>query len=157
MPRADSRSFPARSSRDVVVVGAGLAGLAAAWHLRDLDVLVLEAEETVGGRIRSDECGGVWLNFGAHVFSGPGSATGRLIAAAGVAAAQVPGRLAAVALGDRIVAGGMVETYPFRLPLPRRSRIALIRAGMKLRLAVRRYAALAAARPGEAAAERQQR
>jgi len=142
---------------DVVVVGGGIAGLAAAWQLRGLEVLVLEASGRVGGRIRSEPRGEVWLNLGAHVFAGAGSAAGRLIAATGVSAAQVEGRLAAVALGDRVVASGMVETYPLRLPLPLRSRASLVRAGVKLRLAVRRYAAVAAERPGEPAAERQQR
>jgi protoporphyrinogen/coproporphyrinogen III oxidase len=143
--------------RDVAVVGGGIAGLAAAWHLRDLDVAVLEAAGRVGGRIRSEPRGEVWLNFGAHVFGGEGSATARLIGESGVCAAQVEGRLAAVALGGRVVASGRVETYPFRLPLPLRSRAALVRAGVKLRLAVRRYAAVATARPGEPPAVRQQR
>jgi len=142
---------------DVVVVGGGLAGLAAAWHLRDLDVLVLEAEERIGGRIRSEARDDVWLNFGAHVFAGPGTATGRLIDESGVTAVPVPGHLAAVAFGTRVVAGGRVETYPFRLPLSLRSRASLIRAGVRLRLAVRRYAAIAAERPGEDPAARQRR
>jgi oxygen-dependent protoporphyrinogen oxidase len=145
------------SSCDVVVVGGGIAGLAAAWHLRDLDVVVLESSERLGGRIRSEQRGTVWLNLGAHVFGGAGSATGRLLSEAGVAAAQVEGRLAAVALGDRVLASGRVETYPFRLPLPLRSRLALVRAGVALRLAVRRYAAVAAERPGESASTRQRR
>jgi len=143
--------------RDVVVVGAGIAGLATAWHLRDLDVLVLEAEERIGGRIRSEPRGDVWLNVGAHVFGGARSATGRLLDGAGVRAVDVPGRLAAVALGEQIVAGGRVETYPLRLPLSPRSRWALIRAGARLRLAVRRYAAVAAERAGEDATARQRR
>src|SRR3954451_8097890 len=142
---------------DVVVVGGGIAGLAAAWQLRGLEVLVLEASGRVGGRIRSEPRGEVWLNFGAHVFSGPGTATGRLLAETGVEAAQVEGRLAAVALGNRVVASGMVETYPSRLPLPLRSRASLVRAGIALRLAVRRYAAVASDRPDEPAAARQQR
>jgi oxygen-dependent protoporphyrinogen oxidase len=144
-------------THDVVVVGGGIAGLATAWHLRDLDVLVLEADDRVGGRIRSEPRGDVWLNFGAHVFSGPGSAAGRLIDETGVTAVEVPGRLAALALRDRIVADGMVELYPFRLPLSASSRVALIRAGAKLRLAVRRYASVARERPGEEPAKRQRR
>jgi protoporphyrinogen/coproporphyrinogen III oxidase len=145
------------AARDVVIVGGGLAGLTAAWRLRDLDVLVLEAGDRLGGRIRSEARGEVWLNVGAHVFGGAGSATGRLIEETGVTAMPVPGRLASVALGGKILAGGMVESYPFRLPLSPRSRAALVRAGLKLRLAVRRYGAVAAERPGETAAERQQR
>jgi oxygen-dependent protoporphyrinogen oxidase len=120
-------------------------------------VLVLEADSLPGGRIRSEARGDVWLNFGAHVFGGPGTATGHLIEEVGIDAEPVPGRLAAVALRDRVVAGGPVETYPFRLPLSSRSRLALVRAGVKLRLAVRRYAAVAAERPGEEPAERQRR
>jgi len=125
--------------RDVVVVGGGIAGLAAAWSLRDLDVLVLEAAERVGGRIRSERRGRYWLNLGAHVFAGPGSATDRLLRETGVEAADVPGTLTAVELGGRVVARGRVETYPFRLPLSAPDRLALARAGMRLRFGVARY------------------
>ncbi|HZQ15804.1 MAG TPA: NAD(P)/FAD-dependent oxidoreductase [Gaiellaceae bacterium] len=142
---------------DVVVVGAGIAGLAAAWRLRGRDVVVLEAADRLGGRIRSEPRGELWLNLGAHVFAGPGSATDRLLAETGVAAKPVGGRLAAVALGAAIADRGRVETYPFRLPLSPRSRLALVRAGLKVRLAVRRYAQVAAERPGEDPAARQLR
>lgn len=56
--------LPARA--DVVVVGAGLAGLAAANDLAaaDLDVLVLEAADEVGGRVRTDEIDGLLLDRG---------------------------------------------------------------------------------------------
>jgi protoporphyrinogen/coproporphyrinogen III oxidase len=142
---------------DVVVVGGGIAGLAAAWNLRDADVVLLETGERVGGRILSYPRGDAWMNLGAHVFGGAETAAGRLIDETGVEAASVPGRLAAVSLRGRLVATGPVETYPFRLPLSPRSRVALARAGLKLRLAVRRYARIARPRPGEDAAERQQR
>jgi monoamine oxidase len=89
---------------DVIVVGAGIAGLAAAWELRDRDVLVLEREDRIGGRIWSERRGDHWLNFGAHVFGLPESATGRLLADAGVRAVQVSGRLTAGSLNGKIVA-----------------------------------------------------
>ena len=111
-----------RERRDVVVVGAGIAGLAAAWHLRDLDVLVLEASDRLGGRLRSEPRGDTWLNFGAHVFSGQDSAAGRLIDDAGVRAIPVPGRLAALAMNGRILKGA-VELYPLQLRTGARSRI----------------------------------
>jgi len=142
---------------EVVVIGGGIAGLAAAWELRDRDMLVLEASDRVGGRIRSERRGDYWLNFGAHVFSGPGSASGRLLAAAGVDFRPAPGRLAAVSLNGKLVSSGPVELFPLRLPMPVRARVALIRAGLKLRIAVRRYAEVAAPREGEDPAARQQR
>jgi oxygen-dependent protoporphyrinogen oxidase len=142
---------------DVVVVGGGVAGLAAAWHLRHHDVRVLEASGRLGGRLRSEPRGDVWLNFGAHVFAGSGSATHRLLDALDVPTAAVTGRLAAVAIDDTVAASGPVETYPFRLPLSASSRLALIRAGAKLRLAVRSYGRVAAERPGEPWSGRQHR
>ncbi len=145
-------------THDVVVVGGGLAGLAAAWDLRERDIIVLEATDRPGGRIWSEPRGAEhWLNFGAHVFGGEQSAVDRLLRETGVEARALPGRLAAVAMGERIVATGAVETYPLRLPLPLRSKLALVRAGIRLRLAVRRYGAIARPRPGENLATRQQR
>jgi oxygen-dependent protoporphyrinogen oxidase len=91
------------------------------------------------------------------VFGGPGSTTDRLLSQTGVTAAPVPGRLAAVSLNGRTVASGGVETFPFRLPMSLGSRVALVRAGIRLRLAVRRYAAIAEPIPGEDPGERQLR
>ncbi len=41
--------------RDAVVIGGGIAGLAAAWDLRNRDVVVLEGAGRLGGRIRSEK------------------------------------------------------------------------------------------------------
>ncbi|HXH96092.1 MAG TPA: FAD-dependent oxidoreductase, partial [Gaiellaceae bacterium] len=125
--------------RDVLVVGAGIAGLTAAWDLRDLDVLVLEAGERVGGRMRSERRGDYWLNFGAHVFSGQGSETDRLLTETGTEATTVPGRLTALAARGRLLTSGRVASYPFRLPLTSAERLSLLRAGARLRRAVAAY------------------
>lgn len=142
---------------DTVVVGGGIAGLTAAWELRDRNTLLLEATDRLGGRIRSEPRGGYWLNFGAHVFGSAESESGSLISVLGVDARPVPGRLAAAALNGKIVSRGPVELFPLRLPMPPRSRLALVRAGAKLRFALRAYARLAAPIPGEDPAERQTR
>jgi protoporphyrinogen oxidase len=55
---------------DVIVVGAGLAGLSAARHLEAAgrSVLVLEAAAEVGGRVRTDRVDGWLLDHGFQVF-----------------------------------------------------------------------------------------
>ena len=54
---------------EVVVVGAGLAGLACARHLLDagVEVVVYEAEDVVGGRVRTDRVDGMLLDRGFQV------------------------------------------------------------------------------------------
>ncbi|MEX0835555.1 MAG: protoporphyrinogen oxidase, partial [Nitriliruptor sp.] len=53
----------------IVVVGAGLTGLATAWRLRDVDdVLVLEADDRVGGQIRTVDLAGAPFDVGADAF-----------------------------------------------------------------------------------------
>jgi protoporphyrinogen/coproporphyrinogen III oxidase len=53
----------------IVVVGAGLTGLATAWRLRDVDdVVVLEAGERVGGQIDTVDLAGAPLDVGADAF-----------------------------------------------------------------------------------------
>lgn len=54
---------------DVVIVGAGLAGLAAARHLhaKSFSVAVLEAQDDVGGRVRTDIVDGFRLDRGFQI------------------------------------------------------------------------------------------
>lgn len=58
------------SAADVVVVGAGMAGLAAAATAAaaGLSVVVVDAADGVGGRMRTDEVDGFLLDRGFHVF-----------------------------------------------------------------------------------------
>ena len=60
----------ASSERDVVVLGAGIAGLCAAYRLVGLDVEVVDAACWLGGRTRSTTfADGAWANFGAQYLS----------------------------------------------------------------------------------------
>ncbi len=58
------------SHHDVIVIGAGLAGLDCACVLKEagVDVLVVEAADGVGGRVRTDEHEGFLLDRGFQVF-----------------------------------------------------------------------------------------
>jgi protoporphyrinogen oxidase len=124
---------------DVVIVGGGIAGLAAAWQLRHLDVLLLEASDRLGGRMRSDPCGDYWLNYGAHLFPAPGSLVDGMARDCGLETVPVTGSMTGLAVGSTLLNTGRVETYPFRLPLSMRDRIALAKAGLKIQRAVARY------------------
>src|SRR3954469_12754737 len=50
----------------IVVVGAGIAGLSAAWFLRDHDVTVIDAANTVGGKLRTSDVAGQPVDEGAE-------------------------------------------------------------------------------------------
>jgi phytoene dehydrogenase-like protein len=56
---------------DVLIIGAGLAGLSCARELENYGIsyLLLEASETVGGRVRTDHVNGFLLDRGFQVFS----------------------------------------------------------------------------------------
>lgn len=143
--------------RDVVIVGAGIGGLSAAWRLRHRDILVLEASSRPGGRLRSEARGDYWLNFGAHLFGDPSSPAGALVDELGLSAASIPGDRMGIAFDGRVVAGGRSETFPFRLPLDFRSRLSFIRMGLKLRMGVERLLKVQKQVPGEDPADRRVR
>ncbi|WP_116050880.1 flavin monoamine oxidase family protein [Amycolatopsis palatopharyngis] len=57
---------------EVVVVGAGIAGLMAASTLSNRDVIVLEAAGRAGGRVESVRQGDYWINLGTQFTEGTG-------------------------------------------------------------------------------------
>jgi protoporphyrinogen/coproporphyrinogen III oxidase len=140
---------PAGRPYDAVIVGGGLAGLTAAWELRDRRVVVLEAEGRVGGRIRSEPRDPYWANFGAHLFPAPTTYLGSLVSALGLATTPVTGTTTAIAWNDQIVTHERLETYPFRLALPLPARVSLIRAGLRIRAGLVDYARATTPAPGD--------
>lgn len=65
-----SPQFSSDPSTGVIVIGAGLAGLAAATHLtsKRIPFLLLEASDSVGGRVRTDLVDGFLLDRGFQIF-----------------------------------------------------------------------------------------
>jgi oxygen-dependent protoporphyrinogen oxidase len=126
-------------THDVVIVGGGIAGLSAAWRLRHRDVLLLEGGDRLGGRMRSDPCGDYWLNHGAHLFPGPGSLVDAMARDCGLETAPVTGAMMGLAVGSTRLTSGRVETYPLRLPLPLRDKVAFAKAGLRIQRSVARY------------------
>ena len=59
------------TQHDVVIVGAGLAGLSAARHLaiHGVDTVVLESSDEVGGRVRTDRVDGLQLDRGFQLYN----------------------------------------------------------------------------------------
>ena len=68
----EARAVEPSTDHDVVIVGAGAAGLYAAYELDGLgyDVLVLEATARHGGRIYSDTVGSMGIERGAEELYG---------------------------------------------------------------------------------------
>jgi protoporphyrinogen/coproporphyrinogen III oxidase len=103
------RTVPGVGRPRVVVVGAGLTGLATAWHLRaDAEVTVLEAGGRLGGQIRTVAFDDTRLDVGADAFLARQPEAERLVRALG--------------LGDELVAPSTGRVHLWRAgrlrPLP---------------------------------------
>lgn len=139
-------------TRDVVIIGGGIAGLTAAWRLRHRDVLLLEASDRVGGRMRSERHGDYWLNYGAHLFPAPGSLVDTIATELALETVPVWGSMMGLAVGDTKLTSGPVESYPLRLPLSPADRIGFALRGLKVQRAVAGYHRIARPRTDESPA-----
>lgn len=122
------------STVDVVVIGGGAAGLAAASSLAHRDILVLEREDRLGGRLHSLERGEDWINLGAHLLTGGDSAIKALAERYRLPLRTIPGVKTALWFKGTLYTGRHVESYPLTLPLSLRARLDLVRIGMRVRL-----------------------
>ena len=75
---------------ECVIVGGGIAGLTAAYHLRDRGVLLLEGSDRFGGRVMSISRGDYWANLGAQ-FVAPQGPLGELTTLPGVRLNRIVG------------------------------------------------------------------
>lgn len=69
--RAENATSERMPQRSIIVIGAGMAGLAAASRLaaRGADIHVLEKERRPGGRVVTEEVGGVAIDTGAQILA----------------------------------------------------------------------------------------
>lgn len=111
-PASSPTGAATRASRSLVVVGGGIAGLAAAWFAADagVDVTVLEAAPTVGGKLRTAEVAGVSVDVGAEAVLTTRPEALELIAAAGLDGE----RIAPLTTAARIRTGGADHPLPAR-------------------------------------------
>jgi protoporphyrinogen/coproporphyrinogen III oxidase len=137
---------------DVVVVGGGVSGLAAVSALDHLDLVVLEEQDRLGGRLHSLTRDEVWVNLGAHLLTGGDSVIKRLMAESGLGVLPVPGIKTALWFDGQVHSRSRVEAYPFSLPLTLRERWDLVWFGTRLRLGVERWRRAARPANGEDAA-----
>ena len=119
------------SVADVVIVGAGLSGMSAAHELRDLDVMVVEAEPRVGGRTLSGEHEGYWYNSGAQFVWD--RRTLQMCRELGLEVISGDGARAGIFLRGRLVDAGNPYALMLKLPLSIRERIDFGRTIMRLR------------------------
>lgn len=115
----------------VVVVGAGISGLATATFLRDqVPVVVFEKKARPGGNVVSDRIGGRVLDRGANGWLNNEPAMGRLLALAGLAGVVVPaGPQAKVRW---IYADGQLQEAPLSPPALLATRLLSWRAKFRL-------------------------
>jgi protoporphyrinogen/coproporphyrinogen III oxidase len=118
------------SQPEVVVLGAGLAGMTAAHQLAGRDLVILETLDRVGGRTLSGEHGEYWYNLGAQFVWD--RRTLALCRELGVDALDADGARAAAVMRGRLVEAPNPQLLFLKLPLGLGERWDLARTIAKL-------------------------
>lgn len=87
-------------THDVVIVGAGIAGLSAGYFLKDLDVQILEKSSRIGGRADSGTYQGINYAMGAEYLGRPQSALRTIVNGLGMTPREIPSPMDASIRGD---------------------------------------------------------
>ncbi|MHB9093648.1 MAG: flavin monoamine oxidase family protein [Eubacteriales bacterium] len=123
----------------VLVVGAGLAGLTAAYKLAGLgvNILVLEKENYAGGRVKSDSCQGLALDSGAQFIGGMYHRTHSLLRETGLNRCLAPIKAAVDVIGDgsrySLCRHTLARPYPCFDTLTWRKKLAVLKLALFLR------------------------
>jgi monoamine oxidase len=118
-------------THEVVVIGAGMAGLMAATTLAERDVVVLEAGSRAGGRVDTVRKGDYWINVGTQFTEG----TGPLIDALHrhqVSLGTLEGKSVALNLGGKQVDTSNPFALMFRSRMTWRDRFGLAVVGSRI-------------------------
>ncbi len=118
------------SDVECVVVGGGIAGLTAAYRLREHSVLVLEASDRLGGRVQSQSQGDYWVNLGA-MFVAPEGPLAELAHLPGVDLNRLTGRAIMDIKGRKLRANSPFDLM-VKAPMSISARSSLARFSLRL-------------------------
>jgi oxygen-dependent protoporphyrinogen oxidase len=122
---------------DAVVIGGGPSGIAAAWELRDRNILVLEKTNRLGGRLHSLRRGDYWLNLGGHLFPAAGSHMRNILHSIGLDVIRIPGNKFAIYWGGKVYKPKAVAALPLTLKMSLWERISMASIGLRMLKAVK--------------------
>ncbi len=93
------------ATAQVVVIGAGIAGLTAAYFLKDCDLKVLEQTDQVGGRTKSGNYQGFTYAKGTEYLGKPEGALAKLVTDLKLSPKEIPAPMDAHFYGDKFYYG----------------------------------------------------